>query len=438
MPDSREFLNNALSTSSGASPENHNLNESMHRLDVEDHYEEVDGYSNPYPLRPSEPDCIYYMKTGSCGYGSICRYNHPTYVGQGTLAKGELPERVGQPDCQYFLKTGMCKFGATCKYHHPRDRHDARTTPLNILGFPMRQDEKSCSYYMRTGACKFGVACKFNHPQPATVGAVYPLTGSSAYGSTLSSVTPPSMPLAGGISAWPLPNRPPYIPNPRVQSLPAYMPVILPPTPGAMPVQQGWTTYTGTISHTPSSDILGHSQTPKSKNNLYLSPGSIENFPERPDQPECQYYLKTGSCKYGPTCKYHHPRDRNSSAMGTLGPLGFPLRPGQSVCSFYSMYGSCRYGSACRFDHPVIGYYNYPVSAISAPDHLGFGVFTNQRSQQLSRIPMDSASPKITKSEVRDAAPPSDRDEYQNRPARASTPPHTALLSDSLLNHQSD
>lgn len=132
----------------------------MRRLKVDDNYNEVDAYANPYPDRPGEPDCIYYIKTGSCGYGSTCRYNHPTYVRpvrlilidlptgnltvflyykfiwdvlglfnfvrvclqiyipctlvfkiyciimpmhwflQGTRVKGELPERVGQPDCQ--------------------------------------------------------------------------------------------------------------------------------------------------------------------------------------------------------------------------------------------------------------------------------------------------------------------------------------------------
>jgi Zinc finger C-x8-C-x5-C-x3-H type (and similar) len=37
---------------------------------------------NVYPDRPGEPDCSYYMRTGTCAYGSNCRYNHPTYIGQ--------------------------------------------------------------------------------------------------------------------------------------------------------------------------------------------------------------------------------------------------------------------------------------------------------------------------------------------------------------------
>lgn len=30
-----------------------------------------------YPERQGVPDCVYYMRTGVCGYGSRCRYNHP-------------------------------------------------------------------------------------------------------------------------------------------------------------------------------------------------------------------------------------------------------------------------------------------------------------------------------------------------------------------------
>lgn len=31
-----------------------------------------------YPLRPGEPDCAYFLRTGLCGYGSNCKFNHPT------------------------------------------------------------------------------------------------------------------------------------------------------------------------------------------------------------------------------------------------------------------------------------------------------------------------------------------------------------------------
>lgn len=53
-----------------------------------------------------------------------------------------------------------------------------------------------------------------------------------------------------------------------------------------------------------------------------------QSFPERPGQPECQYYLKTGDCKYGSSCKYHHPPEAIApKADVILSPLGLPLRP---------------------------------------------------------------------------------------------------------------
>lgn len=30
-------------------------------------------------------------------------------------------------------------------------------------------------------------------------------------------------------------------------------------------------------------------------------------LPQRPDEPNCIYFLKNGRCKYGSTCRYHHP-----------------------------------------------------------------------------------------------------------------------------------
>eukprot|EP01018_Ginkgo_biloba_P003422 Gb_14935 [translate_table: standard] len=93
-----------------------------------------------------------------------------------------------------------------------------------------------------------------------------------------------------------------------------------------------------------------------------------EAFPERPDQPECQYYMKTGDCKFGATCRYHHPRERVAqSPTCLLSPIGLPLRPGQPTCTFYTRYGICKFGPTCKFDHPLTGL-NYSPVALSFPE----------------------------------------------------------------------
>lgn len=38
-----------------------------------------------------------------------------------------------------------------------------------------------------------------------------------------------------------------------------------------------------------------------------------------------QYFLKTGTCKYGGSCKYHHPRDRRGAGPVTFNILGLPM-----------------------------------------------------------------------------------------------------------------
>lgn len=35
------------------------------------------GSGELLPERPGALNCVYYMRTGSCGYGGRCRFNHP-------------------------------------------------------------------------------------------------------------------------------------------------------------------------------------------------------------------------------------------------------------------------------------------------------------------------------------------------------------------------
>ncbi|PKI55477.1 hypothetical protein CRG98_024089, partial [Punica granatum] len=91
-------------------------------------------------------------------------------------------------------------------------------------------------------------------------------------------------------------------------------------------------------------------------------------FPERPGQPECQFYMKTGDCKFGAVCRFHHPRERIIPPPDcALSPMGLPLRPGEPLCIFYSRYGICKFGPSCKFDHPM-GIFTYNLSASSLAD----------------------------------------------------------------------
>ncbi|OEL14888.1 Zinc finger CCCH domain-containing protein 63 [Dichanthelium oligosanthes] len=241
---------------------------------------------------------------------------------------GPYPERVGEPDCSYYMRTGMCRFGMTCKFNHPADRKLAVAAARMKGEYPQRngqpecQNEKECAYYLRTGQCKFGSTCKFHHPQPSTMMVAAQIGSSSSDDQQR--------------------------------------------TPGAAQYYTG-SRQSGTAGMG-DQGMFSSYQAGSLPVGLYAV--QRENvFPERPDQPECQFYMKTGDCKFGAVCKFHHPRERIiPSPNCALSSLGLPLRPGEPICSFYSRYGMCKFGPNCKFDHPtgtvMYGHASSPTSEV--------------------------------------------------------------------------
>lgn len=84
-------------------------------------------------------------------------------------------------------------------------------------------------------------------------------------------------------------------------------------------------------------------------------------FPERPGQPECQFYMKTGDCKFGAVCRFHHPRERLIPPPDCLlSPIGLPLRPvSRTFCYLLVHFG-----------------FNLRISLLFKTSTLVFGQFT--------------------------------------------------------------
>ncbi|XP_020087181.1 zinc finger CCCH domain-containing protein 5-like isoform X1 [Ananas comosus] len=372
------------------------------------------------PERPGAPDCAFYIRTGTCGYGERCRYNHPRnrggpLVGAGRTAAMEYPERSGQPVCEYYMKTGTCKYGSTCKYDHPRQAAGlAQPVMLNYYGYPLRpvgntllNGEKECSYYMKTGQCKFGSTCKFDHPQPGAPSVPSP---APAFYSTVQPSSVPSTHQYPTLASWQV-GRPPMVPagsymsgsygpmlvSPGVVPMQAWSPYPAPinpvVTPGGQQVVQAGPGYN--LSHQVSSPMPAYasSYAPEASSSGPSSSYRREQiFPERPGQPECQYYMRTGDCKYGATCKYHHPAGRNVHRNNiSLSPLGLPLRPGAQLCTYYAQHGFCKFGPTCKYDHPI-GSASYHPSASSlsdmpvAPYPIGYSIPTLASSSSSSDL----------------------------------------------------
>ncbi|KAJ4764575.1 Zinc finger CCCH domain-containing protein 32 [Rhynchospora pubera] len=416
-------VRNTGTLESGHGGPNTGLEESMRKLEIGDS-------GSGLPERPGEPDCIYFLRNGSCGYGERCRYNHPRDGSSVLPGAGDFPERPGQPFCEFYMKNGTCKFGSACKYHHPKQANGSapQLVTLNSHGFPLRLGEKECNYYLKTGNCKYTSACKFHHPERVLTtevppSAPVPLNYSAVQSSSV--ITPviypplPSLNLNLNVGRYPIPPR-----NCGAMLMP----------PGVVPVP-GWNPYLGSVSPllAPSGQQLVQAtpfynlpqQIPSTipPNPYELPPlpvvpsvmglassGPRDQFahlPQRPGQAECHNFINKGYCKYGASCRYHHPIpfDPNlQRANCVLSPMGLPLRQGAQPCNYYAKHGVCKYGPTCKFDHPL-GTLSYTpsTSSLSAlsdmpvfPVNLPYSTTPTGDNQPDLFSSMEPVSPQLT------------------------------------------
>ncbi|XP_059639626.1 zinc finger CCCH domain-containing protein 67-like isoform X2 [Cornus florida] len=355
--------------------ENVGLELEENKVNDDDDYQEGNTSlddSRLYPLRPYAEDCTFYLKTGACKFGSNCKFNHParrTTTNQDKDTEG-LSENEGQTECKYYLTAGGCKYGKSCRYIH-KDESEFAPPELNFLGLPIRLGEKECPFYMRKGICGYGARCRFHHPDPTTVGGVDNYNSSpndeSVRRFNLSSQDHNGEPIPLHLSgssqsaqaSWTLHGVPNNI-VPYQANHSSYVPAthLLPQ--GAHQ-NLNWNGYQ--VPNYPEDGTTHDLSAPAAKNLMGKAKMSTqaEEFPERPGQPECEFFMKTGNCKFKSACRYHHPRSP-APKLDFYGPSDkslplrpveeFPERPGQAECEYFMKTGDCKFKSACRYHHP--------------------------------------------------------------------------------------
>ncbi|KAL6842782.1 hypothetical protein ACP4OV_027626 [Aristida adscensionis] len=352
-----------------------------------------------YLQRPGAKECVFYMRTRTCKYGGACKFDHPQWVPEGGIpnwkedVEDSYPERPGKPDCPYFVKNSECKFKSKCKFNHPKEKANAseagtdneQSLVADDTILPVRPFNPVCSFYAKTGKCKFGAACKFNHPKEIET---LPLTGKQTiYTSTIDEIphvdaadssVPAKTPAAPAEAhnAKGLPIRPgevdcafymktgsckygsmcrfnhPDRPGWRILDVAFMAPLgqaILPTPPIVPPAVPNLD-----ANFLPSFDFHAPHVA------LSVEPKPII-YPQRPGETVCDFYMKTGFCKYSEKCKFHHPIDRSACGSNEnrdspqavqLTLAGLPRRQEAKVCAFYMRTGTCQFGVHCKFDHP--------------------------------------------------------------------------------------
>ncbi|XP_044349086.1 zinc finger CCCH domain-containing protein 8 isoform X2 [Triticum aestivum] len=353
-------------------------------------------------MRPGEKECAFYMRTRTCKYEETCKFDHPQWVPEGgipnwkegTKAGESYPERPGEPNCPFFVKTGDCKFGSKCKFNHSKKKDDGTvagpgdkeslfsgnsTLPVKpsepcpeslISGnstLPVKPS-KPCPHYAK-GKCKLGTNCKFIHAKdmeaPSSGGNESENTATAEaaghHGAAHDSVSAKkSAPVALEHNSKGMPIRPGEVDC-------------------SFYIKTGSCMYGRTCRfnhpgrHIQASVVPGEMLNPAAKflpsfdfrvTHVPIEPEPI-TYPQRPGETVCDFYKKTGFCKFSERCKFHHPVDRSapdsiakwepSQQPVTLTVAGFPRREDAEACAYYMKTGACKFGVQCKFDHPPLG-----------------------------------------------------------------------------------
>ncbi|KAD4585070.1 hypothetical protein E3N88_22671 [Mikania micrantha] len=148
--------------------------------------------------------------------------------------------------------------------------------------------------------------------------------GSPLYPTVHSPTSPGKHSYPGGITNWSM-SRASFVPSPRWQAPSNYAQMILPQDLDSSSLEsQQEAARNNQIYGTSHPNESANEPLSGTYSSYYTLPR--ENiFPERPGQPDCQFYMKTGDCKFGAVCRFHHPRERVIPAPDcVLSPIGLP------------------------------------------------------------------------------------------------------------------
>ncbi|CAI5977519.1 unnamed protein product [Closterium sp. NIES-65] len=213
----------------------------------------------------------------------------------------------GETDCAFYLKNGRCKFGRNCRckfspncrFNHPEP--SALTSPAAAASSLISQKSLPSPFSFPTPpplrSCKFSQNCRFNHPEPSA------LTSPAAAANAVASARPSAPALF------------------RKCRLPSAITVSA-PTKGEL-----------------SCDLALHLVL--SCTLCYLAPCAAP----------CTMLLVPSAPLLLPILSAYFPTDLRSAHT-----LPFPLLRHEAVsCAFYIKTGTCKYGVTCKFDHPPPG-----------------------------------------------------------------------------------
>ncbi|KAG6410590.1 hypothetical protein SASPL_128652 [Salvia splendens] len=365
--------------------------------------------------RGGQTECKYYLTPAGCKYGKDCKYSH----GSDRSSTSQTPEfnflglpiRIGEKECPYYMRTGSCKYGLNCRFHHPEPvtvGGDSSSGYGNGGSFPSQ-------FVSSSSPTSWSSPRAFNENSPFVPVMFPPSPGAPTskqdwngyqflsrrpvswivevmygillllFGELLLETFEVDMHTLAGLLLYlllchnALANEWLHL-APKKGQVAVFSKVEIVKNKSLVYVvcYNFWLAFKVTMLclicfhfildlfeaatysaseglPTPPAFALNNLPAEINFPMRHQPDILVEEYPERPGEPECSFFVKTGDCKFRSNCKFHHPKSRvfkGKPNTYTLSDKGLPLRPDQPICTHYHRYGICKYGPACKYDHP--------------------------------------------------------------------------------------
>ncbi|KAJ0753376.1 putative transcription factor C3H family [Helianthus annuus] len=67
-----------------------------------------------YPTRPDAEDCSFFVRTGTCKFGSSCKFNHPVLTVDGDKSNGNGGGSSSKIPCKVHVDRNRYGYGFNC------------------------------------------------------------------------------------------------------------------------------------------------------------------------------------------------------------------------------------------------------------------------------------------------------------------------------------
>jgi len=138
--------------------------------------------------------CGFFAKAGWCKFGDTCKYAHigPAGAAPPPRSMGGMPpsQQQGMGEaCEFFTKSGWCKFGDGCKYMHALAGGKGGPPPRQMMGGgkggvvnAFMGGGEACQFFAKAGFCKWGDGCKYVHAGPGGAPGCPPMSAIAPMG----------------------------------------------------------------------------------------------------------------------------------------------------------------------------------------------------------------------------------------------------------------